>query len=209
MGVLTRGELLNRSTLMPVERAYFEAIRILSKCAPSLLSRSSISASTVPGSNFPFPFFFPAAIPVSISILSSLESSLVPSLCVRVRASFCILLTAFMAWPEEFFYQLMSYFAAQLSSFDHGVVIMEASIDSGGFHFLHQVICTVVSMRGGGDKAVYGELHSLRTEIARENCLDRAVDAAVCSGGLRMGGSRFQRRPCYGAHALRIAASRT
>src|SRR5260370_429023 len=32
-------------------------------------------------------------------------------------------------------------------NFGEGQVIMEASIDSGGFHFLHQVICTVVSMR--------------------------------------------------------------
>src|SRR5258708_12333594 len=64
-------------------------------------------------------------------------------------------------------------------------------------------------MRGVGDKAVYGELHSLRTEIARENCRNRAGDAAVCGGVLRVGGSRCQRRPCWVAHELGIATSRT
>src|SRR5258708_34195514 len=114
-----------------------------------------------------------------------------------------------MAWAEEFFYQLMSYLAAQLSSLDHGVVIVDASVDSGGFHFLHQVICTVVSMRGVGDEAVDGELQFLRTEIARENCRDSAGDTAVCGGILRVGGSRCQRGPCWVARELGIAASRS
>src|SRR5258706_7570438 len=103
----------------------------------------------------------------------------------------------------------MPYFAAQLSSFDHRVVIMEASIDSGGFHFPHQVICTVVSMRSVSDEAVDGELHFLRTEVAGENCRDSAGDAAVRGGILRVGGSRPQRCPCWVPRELGIAACRS
>jgi hypothetical protein len=96
----------------------------------------------------------------------------------------------------------MCCFAAQLSPFDHGVVIMEASIDSRSFHFFHQVICAVVSMRSVGDKTIYGELHFLRTEVARENCRNSASDAAVCSGILRVGRCRTQRCPCWVAGEL-------
>src|SRR5260370_429024 len=41
-------------------------------------------------------------------------------------------------------------------NFGEGQVIMEASIDSGGFHFLHQVICTVVSMRCVNATSMHG-----------------------------------------------------
>jgi hypothetical protein len=69
------------------------------------------------------------------------------------------------------------------------VVIVEASIDSGSFHFLHQVIRTVISMRSVRNQAIHGELHFLRAEIARENCRDRPGDAAVCGRIFRMGRS--------------------
>jgi hypothetical protein len=64
--------------------------------------------------------------------LSSLESSLVSLIYVRVPATLCVPLTVFSAGPEEFFQKLMCYFASQLPSLDHGVVIVEASIDSSG-----------------------------------------------------------------------------
>src|SRR5258708_10529851 len=44
------------------------------------LSRTSISASTVPGSNVPCPFLFPAILTVGISTIFSLDSRLVHSL---------------------------------------------------------------------------------------------------------------------------------
>ena len=89
----------------------------------------------------------------------------------------------------------MRYLHPQRFSLSNGVVIVEACINSGVFHFVHEVARTAEVVRSMRDEAVHRELHIGCPEVASQNRRYRTGHTAMSRRVLGMSGRVGQGRP--------------
>src|SRR6266853_1431690 len=87
------------------------------------------------------------------------------------------------------------------------MVVVESGIDPCVLHFVHEVGGAGEIVYRVSDEAIHGELQIWGAEIPLQNRRDRASDAAVRSGVLRMSGCARERYPIRIGHERGITTA--